>query len=285
MTKRMLGSILESGGLVKEDAVATRPFFDLAGRVAIVTGAGSGIGHATALALADAGAAVVCSDLNLDAARATAQEAVAEGRDAAARQLDVTDADDVRIAVTEVHQSYGRLDVMVNVAGAVTSRGPVASLTDEDLDRGLALNLKSLVYGCQSAAVVMQRGGSIINIGSGTVDAAVGDLAAYSIPKAGVLQLTRSLARELGPAGIRVNVVSPGYILTAMTEAKWRDAEGDLKSGLREQIVEEQAAGIPLGRPGNASEVASVVLFLAGDGASYVTGQVIRVNGGSVMPL
>jgi 3-oxoacyl-[acyl-carrier protein] reductase len=281
----MLGIIGGYGALVKEDVVATGAAFDLAGRVAIVTGAGSGIGRATALALADAGAAVVCSDLNLGAAQATAREAGAEGKDATAWQLDVTDADDVRKTVTEIHQSHGRLDVMVNVAGAVTSRGPVVSLTDEDLDRGLALNLKSLVYGCQAAAVVMQRGGSIINIGSGTVDAAVGDLAAYSIPKAGVLQLTRSLARELGPAGIRVNVVSPGYILTSMTEAKWRDTDGNLKPGLRDEIIEQQAAGIPLGRPGDASEVASVVLFLAGDGASYVTGQVIRVNGGSVMPL
>jgi 3-oxoacyl-[acyl-carrier protein] reductase len=180
---------------------------------------------------------------------------------------------------------YGRLDVFANVAGGVTTRGPVASLTEEELDRGLALNLKSLVYGCQAAADAMGRGGSIVNVGSGTVDAAVGELAAYSIPKAGVLQLTRSLARELGPAGIRVNTVSPGYILTGMTDVHFRDAGGRVDEERRQQVIEVQSAAIPLGRPGSAEEVASVVVFLAGDGASYITGQTIRVNGGSVMPL
>ena len=259
--------------------------FDLTGRVAIVTGAGSGIGRASALALAGAGAVVVCADLDSPAAAETAELVNADGRCAVMHQLDVTDVAAIRASVTGVQERYGRLDVMANIAGAVTARGPVASLAEADLDRGLTLNLKSLVYGCQAAARVMRRGGSIINIGSGTVDAAVGDLAAYSIPKAGVLQLTRSLARELGPAGIRVNAVSPGYILTGMTTAHWCDASGKPQPELQQQVIEQQSADIPLGRRGEAAEVASVVLFLAGDGASYVTGQVIRVNGGSVMPL
>ncbi|MEU6419616.1 SDR family NAD(P)-dependent oxidoreductase [Streptomyces spiralis] len=254
-------------------------------RVAVITGAGSGIGRASAAALAGAGAVVVCADLDFRTAAETAELVNVEGGRAYAQRLDVTDAAALQAAVIGVHERYGRLDVMANVAGAVTSRGPLASLDEGDLDRGLALNLKSLVYGCQAAARVMGRGGSIVNIGSGTVDAAVGDLAAYSIPKAGVLQLTRSLARELGPAGIRVNTVSPGYILTGMTAAHWRDASGEPDQELRRQEIERQSVGIPLGRPGESAEVAAVVLFLAGDGASYVTGQVIRVNGGSVMPL
>jgi 3-oxoacyl-[acyl-carrier protein] reductase len=258
---------------------------DLTTRVAIVTGAGSGIGRASATALAGAGATVICADLDSSSAAETAELVTADGGRAVAQRLDVTDVAAVRACVTAVHERFERLDVMANVAGAVTARGPVASLAEADLDRGLALNLKSLVYGCQAAARVMRRGGSIINVGSGTVDAAVPDLAAYSIPKAGVLQLTRSLARELGPSGIRVNTVSPGYILTGMTAAHWRDASGAPDPGLRQREIERQSADIPLGRPGDAGEVASVVLFLAGDGASYVTGQVIRVNGGSVMPL
>lgn len=136
----------------------------------------------------------------------------------------------------------------------MTSRGPVVSLAEGDFDRGLALNLKSLVYGCQAAAAVMCRGGSIINVGSGTVDAAVADLAAYSIPNAGVLQLARSLARELGPAGIRVNTVSPGYILTGMTDAHFRDDSGTVDPQRRQHVVERESANIPLGRPGEAAE-------------------------------
>lgn len=259
--------------------------FQLPGRVAIVTGAGSGIGRASAIALAGAGATVLCADLNAATASETAQMAQAVGGSAESCELDVTDSSAMRATVTEARERYGRLDVLANVAGAVTSRGPVLSLAEADFDRGLALNLKSLIYGCQAAAHVMSRGGSIINIGSGTVDAAVADLAAYSIPKAGVLQLTRSLARELGPVGIRVNAVSPGYILTGMTDVHYRNSSGDVDPQQRQRIVMQQVANIPLGRAGEAAEVASVVLFLAGEGAAYVTGQVIRVNGGSVMPL
>ena len=254
----------------------------LAERVAVVTGAGSGIGRASARALAAAGATVVCTDLDAEAAAATAEIA---GPRAGGAHLDVTDRDAVFRLIEGVRERHGRLDVVANIAGAVTSRGPVAAVTDAELDRGLALNLKSLVYGCQAAAMAMERGGAIVNVGSGTVDAAVSDLAAYSIPKAGVLQLTRSLARELGPAGIRVNTVSPGYIRTRMTEGHFQDSTGRVDEASRREIEETQSATIPLGRPGEASEVASVVVFLAGDGASYITGQTIRVNGGSVMPL
>lgn len=254
----------------------------LRGRTAVVTGAGSGIGRACALALASAGALVTCADIDEATAHETADAA---GGGASAAQLDVTDRAAVLRLSKQVRERHGRLDIYANVAGAVTARGPVASLDEEDLDRGLALNLKSLVYGCQAAAAAMSPGGAIVNVGSGTVDAAVGELAAYSIPKAGVLQLTRSLARELGPSGIRVNTVSPGYILTGMTDVHFRDAVGQVDEERRRQVIAAQSAAIPLGRPGTAEEVASVVLFLVGDGASYVTGQTIRVNGGSVMPL
>jgi 3-oxoacyl-[acyl-carrier protein] reductase len=248
----------------------------MADRVAVVTGAGSGIGRACAQAFAAAGAAVICADIDLAGAEATAESV---GARAHAARLDVTDRADVFRLIEAAVRRHGRLDVVANVAGAVTSRGEVSAMSETDFDRGVALNLKSLVFGCQAAASFLTSGGAIVNVGSGTVDAAVAGLAAYSIPKAGVLQLTRSLARELGPRGIRVNTVSPGYIHTGMTQAHYTDEDR------RRALIAEQSASIPLGRPGKAAEVASVVVFLAGDGASYVTGQTIRVNGGSVMPL
>ncbi|MGW5385735.1 SDR family NAD(P)-dependent oxidoreductase [Nocardia sp. NPDC003963] len=246
---------------------------ELAGRLAIVTGAGSGIGRAAAHDLAAAGALVVCTDLDTETAEETAEALRVAGSDAVARSLDVTDIPAFRASIDAVHRRYGRIDVLANVAGGVTARGPVADLSEDHFHRGLALNLTSMVFGCQAAARVMRAGSSIVNIASGTVDAAVGDLPAYSIPKAGILQLTRSLARELGPAGIRVNAISPGYIRTGMTAD--HDAE----------LIERRSADIPLGRAGSAHEVAAVITFLASERASYVTGQVIRVNGGSVMPL
>lgn len=254
----------------------------LAGRIAIVTGAGSGIGRACAQDLSAQGATVVCVDIDFEAASATASGI---GSRALPARVDVTIRADVFALVDSVRERHGRLDILANVAGAVTSRGPVRDMTEADFDTGLALNLKSLVYGCQAAARAMTRGGSIVNISSGTVDAAVPNLAAYSIPKGAITQLTRTLAQELGPHGIRVNSVSPGYIETAITRSHYVDEYGQIDEQKRRAILDAQSPAIPLGRPGEPSEVASVVTFLAGDGGSYVSGQTIRVNGGSVMPL
>lgn len=259
----------------------------LEGRTALVTGAGSGIGRATAIEFANAGAAVGCADVDQQSCRNCAEEITEQGGTAFSYSLDVRSAADFESVVSNLLLRTGRIDVLANVAGAITARGPVLSMRDDEFDEGLTLNLKSFVYGCRAVgtAMISGGGGSIINVSSGTVDGHAPDLGAYSIPKAGVLQLTRTLAMELGGDGVRVNTVSPGYISTSMTAAHYRNADGTLNDEQQNAVDSEHSASIPLGRPGRAREVATAVTFLASDAASYITGQIIRVNGGLVMPL
>lgn len=261
---------------------------DLTDRRAIVTGAGSGIGRAAAVELAGAGAFVLCGDINGHLAEECVDVIRRSGGRAIARRLDVR----IPRVVDEVVGSFaaegdGRLDIMANIAGAVVGRGPVADISDEDLDNGLDLNLKSLVYGTRAAGRIMraQGSGSIVNMSSGTVDGDAPGIGAYSIAKAGVLQLTRTAAMELGSFGVRVNTVSPGYVETPMSARHYTRTDGTIDEARRAQIVDDQVGRIPLGRAGRPEEVGRVIRFLASDAASYVTGQVIRVNGGMVMPL
>jgi 3-oxoacyl-[acyl-carrier protein] reductase len=259
--------------------------FDLDGRVAVVTGAGSGIGRAAAEALAGAGAVVVCADLDGDAATGTAATIADAGGAAQGVAADVTRAEDVERLVTDAVADHGRLDVMANIAGIMFER-PVLETEEADLDRVLAVNLKGVFLGCRAAARVMvgQGTGSIVNMSSGAIDIPAPKLAAYGVAKAGVAQLTRVLATEVGRSGVRVNAVAPGFVLTAMTSRHFTAPDGTVDEERKAAVTAGFGRVAPLRRIGEPEDVAGTVLFLASDASSYMTGQILRPNGGVAMP-
>jgi 3-oxoacyl-[acyl-carrier protein] reductase len=256
--------------------------FDLGGRVAFVTGAASGIGQSSARLLAGAGATVVCADIDVDGASATAASI---GKAATAVSLDVTRREDVEAAVRGALARHGRLDVMCNIAGIILS-SLVVDTTEEDLDRLFAVNLKGVLFGCQSAARIMseQGSGSIINMASAAVDVPAPTLVMYGMAKAGVVQLTRTLAMEVAGRGVRVNAIAPGYIVTGMTARHFRRPDGSIDTEGMQQVIEPMRKRNPLGRVGEPDDIGWAVLYLAADASSYMTGQILRPNGGAAMP-
>ncbi|HEY8208793.1 MAG TPA: 3-oxoacyl-[acyl-carrier-protein] reductase [Myxococcaceae bacterium] len=242
-------------------------------KVALVTGGSRGIGRACAVALARAGAQVAITYAGNEAA---AQETVAqiekEGGKARAFKSDVADSRACAETVELVVKELGRLDVLVNNAGVAVD-GLVMRVKDEDWDKQLDTNLKGpfALIRAASRPMMKQKGGSIINLTSVVGEMGNGGQAAYSASKAGLIGLTKSVARELASRNIRVNAVSPGFIDTDMT--------AKIPPDLRVKMVE----GIPLQRLGAAEDVANAVTFLASDLASYITGEVLKVNGGMYM--
>jgi 3-oxoacyl-[acyl-carrier protein] reductase len=248
--------------------------FRVDGKVALVTGAASGIGQASAVALSDAGARLVLVDRdeeNLEKTLKMVAEAIVV-------PTDVSKQADVATAVDRAVSHYGRLDVMANVAGIMGAGGPITSIEEDALDRVLAVNLKGVFFGVQAALRVMgeQKSGSIINMASAAIDAAPAGLAVYSMAKAGVTILTRVAAREGGPLGVRVNCVAPGFVVTPMTQRGEPDRQEAVMASMRRRSV--------LGAVGDPEDIANAVLFLASDASRYMTGQVLRPNGGTVMP-
>ena len=241
----------------------------LAGRVAVVTGGSRGIGAAIARLLAEAGAAVVVSGRDGDRLERTAKDLQATGALIATVVADVAKREDCERLVDTTKERFGRLDVLVNNAG-ITRDGLLVRMKDDDWDRVIETNLRGAFLMTRAAAKPMmrQKSGRIINITS--VAGAMGNpgQANYSAAKAGLIGLTKSTARELAHWSILVNAVAPGLIETDMTAA------------IPETAREALLAQVPLGRIGTAREVAEVVRFLAGDGAAYITGQVLHVNGG-----
>jgi 3-oxoacyl-[acyl-carrier protein] reductase len=258
---------------------------DLSGRIAALTGAASGIGKATALTLAAAGATIVCADIDEPGALATVAEITDAGGTAVAQRVDVTKRADIDALVDRAVADFGRLDVMGNVAGVPFNK-MVADVTDEEFERILAINLKSVWYGCQAALRVMvpQGSGNIVNIASGAIDTPAPTLSVYGMTKAAVAMLTKTVAVEGGPNGIRCNALAPGVIETKFSSQHFVDADGNVVPERLEKYRTRFGAQAPVGRVGDAQDVAWAILYLVSDAASFVTGQILRPNGGVSMP-
>lgn len=241
-------------------------------KVAIVTGASRGIGRSLALIMAARGAKLVLSARNAEALAQLVAEIQAAGGSAVAVAGDVSSASAANELIEAGMQAFGRIDILVNNAG-ITRDALLLRMKDEDWDEVLNINLKGAFLCTRAAAKVMskQRFGRIINISSVVGEMGNPGQANYCASKAGLLGLTKSVARELARRNVTVNAITPGFIVTDMTEA------------LPEKTREELAAQIPLGRLGSAEDIAHAVVFLASDQAGYITGQTLGVNGGMYM--
>ncbi|OAG93389.1 3-oxoacyl-[acyl-carrier-protein] reductase [Ferroacidibacillus organovorans] len=246
---------------------------ELQNRVAIVTGASGGIGSATARELAEAGTRLVLAyHHGGERAEALAAEIRARGGECTVAQADVSTKEGAGILAKTAVEAYGGIDILVNNAG-VTRDGLFLRMKEEDWDQVIDTNLKSVFLCSQAASKYLMRSayGRIINIGSVVGLTGNAGQANYVAAKAGLVGLTKTLARELAARKVTVNVIAPGYITTRMTES------------IAPELSEKMAEQIPLGRLGQPGDVAALIRFLAGDRASYITGQVLQVDGGLVM--
>ena len=242
---------------------------DLSGQTALVTGASRGIGKAIALALGQAGAKVACIARNEEKLRETADAITSAGGTAVVYACDVTDSAAVQKVVDAVVEDWDQLDIVVNNAG-ITRDTLIPRMSDEDWDDVISTNLRSVFLFTRAASLVMMRSrsGRIINISS--VSGIMGNpgQSNYSASKAGIIGLTRSVARELGSRKVTVNAICPGFIATEMTDA------------LGPAVQDEVKKRVPARRLGKAEEIADAVLYIASDSAAYLTGQILTLDGG-----
>jgi NAD(P)-dependent dehydrogenase (short-subunit alcohol dehydrogenase family) len=255
----------------------------LAGLNAIVTGAGVGIGRACAIALAEAGANVVASDINLETAEATANAAGEYQRRAIAVQADVGSLADIDRMVMTTLEAFGRIDIVVNNAG-VTRRADIMDITEADWDRIHRVNAKGVFFCLQRVAreMIPQRSGRIINIASIAGKGYAGTSnAAYAASKGAVISLTRTAAQQLGPHNINVNSVCPGVTRTALGMANLA-VRARQEGVTEEEMARRQVEGIPIRRANDPEDIAAMAVFLASPGARNITGQNYNVDGGII---
>jgi 3-oxoacyl-[acyl-carrier protein] reductase len=245
---------------------------DLTGKVALVTGAAQGIGKAVAMLLAQRGADIIVSDINLEKAEETSKEIATLGPRAMAIRANVAVVEEVEKMVQAIIERFGQIHILVNNAGIARDK-LLLRMTEEDWDLVLDINLKG-TFNCTKAVIrymSKQRYGKIVNIASVVGEMGNAGQANYSASKAGVIGFTKTIAREFASRGINVNAIAPGYIVTPMTEVLPEKAKEDLKRM------------IPMERLGQPEDVAQAAFFLVSEASNYITGQVINVNGGIYM--
>jgi len=270
-----------AGEVMVEDVLQ---IFNLSGRTAVVTGAGSGIGRATAEVLSGAGANVVCGDVDEKGLAATVSALIDAGGKAVAQPVDVTSREEVDALVERAVSEFGGIEIMCNVAG-IAADGLLLDATDADVDKVFDVNLKGVLYGCQAAVRAMKdRGrGSIINVSSTAIDTPAPKYGLYSMTKAAVAQLTKSLATEVGRFGIRVNTIAPGMTVSGFTMRHIYEPDGSINQERYDAFVERMRKLSPLGIVGEPIDQAYLILYLASDAARFCTGTIWRANGGQSM--
>ncbi len=251
-------------------------------KIAVVTGAGSGIGRATAIRLAREGACVGVLDIDLENANQTAAEIASMGAKAIAIQTDITKRDDVFAAAETIERLYGKIDIWVNCAG-YSRIIPFLDCTEEIWDRTMNINLKGCFFGCQAAITHMNpAGGAIVNFSSESGKKGTNWYAAYCSSKFGVIGLTQSLSAEFAPHGIRVNTICPGVVITPMWDKQVADY-AKKRNIQPEDVMPRFKNNIPLHRLCELEDVTNMVVFLVTEDSAYITGQALNLSGGSTM--
>jgi 3-oxoacyl-[acyl-carrier protein] reductase len=248
----------------------------LENKVAIITGAGSGMGKAQAILFAKEGAKIIAADINMDGLKKTVEEIKAEGGDAFAVEIDVSKKDSVEEGVKRGLEKYGKIDILSNTAGILDDYKPTLDTSEELWDKIMSVNLKGVYYMTNAVLpqMIERKEGTIVNIASIAAFVAGGGGAAYTSAKHAIAGYTKQLSFDYGQKGIRVNAIAPGAVETGMTKEIFEDGSADVMDAVK---------SVPAGRYGQPEEIASVALFLVSDDASFMHGAIVPVDGGWIV--